>query len=216
MVTATAAGNGQVIVTFDELIYDGGSPIAGFIVTSNCAGQMGSGQIAIGTASPITVTGLDSLQTYTFTVQAINSVGTGPASVPSNSVTPIGGTTSNFVDNWDGTVTDMTTGLMWQQYEPGQMAWEEALTYCENLQWANYDDWRLPNVYELQTLIENHGFPPTINATAFPFVMWGGYWSSTTDQDPKVAWLVEFMYGGIFNYYKSNSYYVRAVRGGGP
>jgi hypothetical protein len=68
-----------------------------------------------------------------------------------------------FVDNGDGTVTDLCTGLMWMQdpavpdsrYNPDEcdgIFWQEALIYAENLDFAGYSDWRLPNVRELLML----------------------------------------------------------------
>src|SRR5208337_5546008 len=62
---------------------NGGSAITGFTVTSNPGGITGQGA-----ASPITVTGLTNGTAYTFTVTATNAIGTGPASSPSNQVTP--------------------------------------------------------------------------------------------------------------------------------
>src|SRR5208337_1342780 len=62
---------------------NGGSAITGFTVTSNPGGITGQGA-----ASPISVTGLTNGTAYTFTVTAANAVGTGPASSPSNQVTP--------------------------------------------------------------------------------------------------------------------------------
>jgi len=81
MVTATA-GNGQATVDFMAPMSDGGSPITGYTVISSPGGL-----IATGAASPITVTGLTNGTTYTFIVKATNAIGTGPASIPSNSVT---------------------------------------------------------------------------------------------------------------------------------
>ncbi len=81
-VTATA-GNGEATVSFKTPKSDGGSPITRYNVTSH------PGRIdASGKQSPITVKGLTSGRTYTFTVTASNSVGTGIASEPSNSVAP--------------------------------------------------------------------------------------------------------------------------------
>ena len=80
--TATA-GNAQASVTFTAPVSNGGSAITGYTVTSSPGGLT-----ATGTASPITVSGLTNGTAYTFTVRATNSVGTGPASAASNSVTP--------------------------------------------------------------------------------------------------------------------------------
>jgi hypothetical protein len=55
-----------------------------------------------------------------------------------------------FQDNGNGTVTDLNTGLMWQQ-TPDSMkpTWYGAQQYAENLTLAGYTDWRLPTVKEL-------------------------------------------------------------------
>jgi len=62
---------------------------------------------------------------------------------------------NDFVDNGDGTVTDAATELMWQQADSGAgMNWEDALAYAEDLTLAGYDDWRLPSVKELQSIVD--------------------------------------------------------------
>jgi hypothetical protein len=62
---------------------------------------------------------------------------------------------NDFEGNGDGTVTDYATGLMWQQADSGSgMNWEDALAYAENSTLAGYDDWRLPNVKELQSIVD--------------------------------------------------------------
>jgi len=81
-VTATA-GNGIATVSFDPPKSDGGSPVTVYTVTSH------PGKIkASGKQSPITVKGLTNGRTYTFSVTAGNSVGTGIGSESCNSVTP--------------------------------------------------------------------------------------------------------------------------------
>ena len=82
LVTATA-GNAQASVAFTPPASNGGAPINGYTVTSSPGGITRTG-----VSSPITVTGLANGTTYSFTVTATNSAGTGPASAPSNSVTP--------------------------------------------------------------------------------------------------------------------------------
>ncbi len=78
-----SAGNTHAMVSFLTPTSDGGSPIIYYSVTSNP-----DSITSIGTASPILVTGLTNGKAYSFTVTATNSVGTGPASLSSNSVTP--------------------------------------------------------------------------------------------------------------------------------
>lgn len=74
---------------------------------------------------------------------------------------------NNFVDNGDGTVTDLATGLMWQQDDSENgIDWEDSLSYAENLEFANYDDWRLPNAKELQSIVDYTRSPSTTNSAA--------------------------------------------------
>ncbi len=52
-------------------------------------------------------------------------------------------------------VTDTSTNLMWQDdLNVNNKIWEEAIKYCEDLTLANYNNWRLPNIRELFTLID--------------------------------------------------------------
>lgn len=101
---------------------------------------------------------------------------------------------NEFVDNGDETITDNATGLMWMKNDDGNgMTWVEALSYAENYEFAGYSDWRLPDVKELQSLIDYSRAPSVTNSAAidpifncsqitdeggnmnYPF-----YWSSTT------------------------------------
>ena len=79
--------------------------------------------------------------------------------------------TNDYVANSDNTVTDEATGLMWQQSDSGLgMSWEEALKYAEDLVLGGYDDWRLPNAKELQSIVDYTRSPQTSGSAAIDSV----------------------------------------------
>lgn len=88
---AATAGDGQASVSFTPPINDGGSPIIGYTVTSSPGGITASGA-----SSPLIVAGLTNGVSYNFTVTATNSIGTGPASEASNTITPFAEQTITF------------------------------------------------------------------------------------------------------------------------
>ncbi len=68
---------------------------------------------------------------------------------------------NNFVDNGDGTVTDKATALMWAKFDSQKgMDWVTALQYAKDSKLAGHDDWRLPNVKELQGIL-SYDYSPT-------------------------------------------------------
>lgn len=131
-----------------------------------------------------------------------------------------------FSDNSDGTVTDNLTGLIWLKNAnaDGVKTWEGALTWCNSL--ANgtagltdgsaAGDWRLPNVKELQSLVDfgNIG-PPLPSGHPFTNVQTEYYWSGTTYiHMTDWAWFVHMLAGGVIIEVKSDKHYVWPVRGG--
>ncbi|NSM25556.1 tandem-95 repeat protein [Shewanella sp. ZOR0012] len=92
---SATAGDTQASVSFTAPASTGGAPIlaGGYTVTASPGGATGTGS-----GSPITVTGLTNGVTYTFTVTATNSAGTGAASAASNSVTPASPQTITFAN----------------------------------------------------------------------------------------------------------------------
>jgi len=127
-----------------------------------------------------------------------------------------GGQTKNsFVDNGNGTVTDTSTGLMWQKATaPGTYTWKEALSYCEGLTLAGFNNWRLPTIKELRSIVDYDRTGSAINTSYFPDTLSYNYWSSTTYSSTSEAWTIYFSYGNASYRNKSRSYYVHAVRGG--
>ncbi len=119
-----------------------------------------------------------------------------------------------FVDNGDGTVIDNCTGLMWQkQSAPGEYTWQGALQFCNGLELAGHRDWRLPNVRELQSIVDYGRFAPAIDSVFIAFSSW--YWSSTSGTvSPDHAWAVHFHSGVVDGPSDGKRYNccVRAVR----
>lgn len=120
------------------------------------------------------------------------------------------------VDNGDGTISDIGTGLVWQQGDSGiQVSWEDACQFCDTLEIAGFDDWRLPRVDELRTLVNYQLVNPSV---ADPFETHAYfYWSVNTGAfgDPLQAWIVSFFSGSIeVQGINKGSYYTRCVRGG--
>lgn len=80
----------------------------------------------------------------------------------------------------DGVVIDATTNLMWQQsLERPWKNWEDSLAYCESLSYAGLIDWRLPNIKELQTLL-NYTNSSFIDEALFPDMPKDSFWPSST------------------------------------
>jgi len=117
----------------------------------------------------------------------------------------------------DGSVvTDNTTGLQWQDDAIGStMNWKSAIEQCENLTLDGHSDWRLPNLKELTSIVDDTRFDPSIDTDTFQHVASFYCWSSTTYAgNSSNAWRVYFGNGYQYSYYKSNSYFVRCVRAG--
>jgi len=113
---------------------------------------------------------------------------------------------NQFVDNGDGTISDLATGLMWMVDDNGEgVEWVEALSYSDNLEFAGYDDWRLPDVKELQSIIDYSGVYPAIDNVYFNCTELDEnenyyYWTSTSayfstaNPTNYYAWYVAFGY----------------------
>ena len=121
----------------------------------------------------------------------------------------------------NGVVTDSFTRLQWQddysdnEEEIKSAPWIETFAYCENLTLAGQNDWRLPNINELSSIIDFTRKSPALNPIFEYIVPHGFYWSSTTIAGYSGnVWIVYFSNGRQGNYYKSDSLYVRCVRAG--
>jgi hypothetical protein len=162
------------------------------------------------------------------------------------------GPESRYVDNEDGTVTDVITGLMWMRCAIGQkwieqtckgkateMNWDDATKY--SLKLAGYNDWRLPNIEELGTLVYcSNGMPdfysngknasnesndwgcygkpvqdhirPTIAPGVFPNSPSSLFWSSTRKGPSDDPNGIYFGYGSVSNNNRTGFTHLRMVR----
>ena len=114
-------------------------------------------------------------------------------------------------------VNDTTTCLMWQDNNASKTVtktWQDAIDYCEDMNFAGHDDWRLPNFNELYSIGDRSKTNPAIK-DAFENVSSSDYWSSTTNvNSTNDAWYVYFGLGGDYYDGKLNARYVRCVRDG--
>ncbi|MES1164283.1 MAG: DUF1566 domain-containing protein [Verrucomicrobiota bacterium] len=125
------------------------------------------------------------------------------------------GNLQSYADNHDGTVTDNVTQLMWQQMTPAADYTQAAsLAYCAALTLGGHDDWRLPAVIELVSIVDTGTYDPSIDSTVFPGTpAVGFYWSSTSYVGvADNAWGVYFNNGYAAFNEAAMPYSVRCVR----
>jgi hypothetical protein len=129
----------------------------------------------------------------------------------------------------DGVVLDRVTGLQWMRCALGQTwdgiscngpnatyTWGGALNAAENQTFAGQTDWRLPNVKELGSIVEQACIYPAINAEVFPRTSSERFWTSTPNAyTNSAARSVNFEFGSVGESgSKANFYRVRLVRSG--
>jgi hypothetical protein len=126
---------------------------------------------------------------------------------------PIVVAAKRFVDNGDGTVTDMRRKIMWQKGDNGkEVTFAEAQQYCKTLRLGGYADWRLPKADEADTSVAVELMMPIHSPDTY--ARFDLYWTS----DPTV--LIPFNYRACHGREVSRIYppkddgraFVRAVR----
>lgn len=134
--------------------------------------------------------------------------------------------TPRFTNNTNGTITDNLTGLIWLSNANcfNTRDWATALTDANGL--ANgtcgltdgsiAGAWRLPNVVELESLLDiSEAGPALPSPNPFSNVQTSRYWSSSTDAETNAsAWYADMNSGAVGSNDKSGTYYVWPVRGG--
>lgn len=152
-------------------------------------------------------------------------------------------TPSDFIDNNNGTVTDLRTSLTWAKCTIGQAyvsatnscsgsgaisypTWAEALVSAEAYSVNNISGWRMPNIKELGSLVDRSCAAPTINLTLFPNTVSSIYYSSTPFKGSAIGVNYSHLVSRVINFSdgtelplaqhdsSNTSYVVRAVKGG--
>jgi hypothetical protein len=137
------------------------------------------------------------------------------------------------LSRYDEVVVDDKYHLMWQDsyvndnnstlaslyYLPDikYATWDESIVYCDNLNLSGYDDWRLPTLKELNSLIVEERVYPQIKIDPIFFFTISseltGYWSTTPRKNfPGLAMRVNYFDGKEYVGVKTTSFYVRCVR----
>lgn len=136
---------------------------------------------------------------------------------------------ANFTVHENGTVTDASTGLMWKVCPEGLQGkqctdgkarllnWPDAIdlaSAANKEKFVGHADWRVPNIKELQSLVEASCFNPSINEKIFPNTPGTWFWSSTSlASSPGSAWGIGFGAGyGFVKDKTSQTGMVRLVR----
>lgn len=134
---------------------------------------------------------------------------------------------SRFDLKADGTVIDNQTKLMWMRCSLGaawsngeckgaaeDYTWQQALDASYNSRFAGYNNWRVPNIKELSSIVELSCREPAINLAVFPQASNSYVWSSSPYSFANEnAWRVGFQRGEVYgvSFYHSITH-VRLVR----
>ncbi len=119
-------------------------------------------------------------------------------------------------------VIDRATGLMWaaDSNEAGcnngaTIVWVDAITYMEALTFATFSDWRLPNYFELISIINTILDRPCVEEPPFSNTFSDKYWTSSWISGTNQRRVIDFSYGFVSaESGTGETFYLRGVRGG--
>ncbi len=145
-------------------------------------------------------------------------------------------TNSHLSAKSDGTVVDTRNKLMWKRCPEGFNYSNNSCTSAtiNSYSWANalkvpvdtningypagsvnYKNWRMPNIKELQSIVEERCYNPAINFSIFPFSSVSKVWSNSPSDilgENKKTWYIDFLYGEMLERLRGESLGVRLVR----
>ena len=88
---------------------------------------------------------------------------------------------NRLINNADGTISDKTTGLTWYLLPGDPTDWMSAIDECESSVKSGFRDWRLPDINELQTIIDYSQKETAADHNYFSGLESDWYWSSTRE-----------------------------------
>jgi hypothetical protein len=103
---------------------------------------------------------------------------------------------ANYTSDTD-TVTDKTTGLMWERGFSAKVVYANAPDHCITLTAGGYNDWRMPTWIELFSIVDFGAKNPAIETTAFPATPSEYFWSSTINARTSLPLGVFFFNGAM-------------------
>ena len=144
---------------------------------------------------------------------------------------PLSTPTDRFDNNEDGTLTDIESGLTWMRCTLGQhwdgkaclgearaFTWATAKLAVTELNekggYATHDDWRIPRLPELASIIERQCVNPRVNITLFPNTPPKPFWTANAKREKDhLAYALDFGTQGVMPEDKTSAYFIRLVRG---
>lgn len=173
--------------------------------------------------------------TFALTVLSVSHLSLADQACLTDLVTESTPTTQFVVDSDLGVATDIKTGVSWMVCSAGmtwdsasatctgeamEYNWQESLAYADTVEYAGYNDWRLPNIKELMSIVERACSTPALNTSVFVDALAQRYWTNTpvigSDGNGGIVgdtvWAVSFEEGSNNQPLKTANSMVRLVR----